>query len=153
MEPRATAVGTRRSLAGLLLLALILAAPAAAIWVGHLLLWPVAIPVVAFGLGAAAVVGRGTIGSWRALGTTAAAWAALVVGGFVALVVSVNNCAPTLHDYWVVWVAMGVVYAGLGFWSLLARHSIWGVPLAILLSVTVGLTLIYSLPGTPTICD
>lgn len=153
MELRATADGTRRSLAGLLLLALILAAPAAAVWAAHLLSWPVAIPVLALGLGAAAIVGRGTIGSWRALGTTAVAWAALVVGGFIALVVELNHCAPDLSDPWVVWVGMGVVYAGTGFWSLRARHSTWGVPLAVVLSVSLGLILAYTLPGTPTVCD
>jgi hypothetical protein len=152
MELRATADGTRRSLASLLLLALVLAAPAAAIWVGHLLSWPVAIPVLALGLGTAAIVGRGTIGSWRALGTTAVAWAALVVGGFIAFVVEVNHCAPKLSDPWVIWVGMGVVYAGLGFSSMRPGHS-WGVPLAFVLSVSVGLILAYTLPGTPTFCD
>jgi hypothetical protein len=153
MELRATADGARRSFAGLLLLVLILAAPAAAIWAGHLLWWPLAFPVLAVGLAVAAAAGRRTIGSWRALGTAAAAWAALGAGGFIALVVSVSNCAPELSDPWVVWVGMGVVYAGLGLWSLLTRHSVWGVPLAIMLSVSVGLTLVYTLPGTPTICD
>lgn len=139
--------------ADLALLAAIAGTPALAIWAAAASHSGFGLLTGLAGFAVVILIGRATIGLRLTVGVAGATWLAIVAAGFVAVVVLLTNCAPTLDDPWVPWIAMGIVYAGLGVWSLRIWRSVWGVPLASVVALSVGLLLVYTLPGTPGICD
>ena len=141
-------------LVDLALLAALVATPTAAIWVGVAtssgLLGLLA---GAGGAGVVFLIGRTTLGAKLTLSVASATWVALAIACFIALAVLLGNCAPNTSDPWAPWAGMGVVYVGLGLWSLRTGRSLWGLPLAVALAFAVGLALVFTLPGTPGVCD
>lgn len=76
---------------------------------------------------------------------------ALVIGCGVTLAFMIGSCTRPTQP-WAPFAAMGVVYFGLGMFSLEGRF-LWGLPLAVGLAFAAFLALALTLPSTPTLCD
>ena len=154
MEARA--VSAERSklapLADLGLLVCLAATPVLTLWAGSAVSGWAGLLVGAGGVATALLVGRVSLGTRLTVGLVVATWLTLAFCCYVALIVLLATCGADHSGPRAPLVGMGVVFAGLGLWSLRTRFR-WGVPLAVVLAFVVGLTLVFTLPGTPAVCD
>lgn len=148
----------RRWLAPLADLALLVApvAPAAAFvlayWAENHRITVLGWLVLAGGLAMALLIGRRALGAGRILGIAIATGLTVVLAYVgVFLVGAAEFCDRDLSAPWVPWVAIAVVYAAAGLFSL-RRGWVWALPLAVVLAFLVGFTLVHVLPGTPVNC-
>jgi hypothetical protein len=114
--------------------------------------------VLAGGIGAVLLVGRGTLGVRRTLILMIATWLTLALASFVLFIAAFadafGDCGGGTHHPLTAWVvvAAGVVYVAAAYWAL-RKGWWWGVPLAVVLALVFCFILAEALPAVPKSTD